>query len=235
MGQQVIVSDPRMSSYLPLPSQQTSNSSDLSEVLLRFSNEGQPFLHSLAATATFGRKFAIDTGAGWKIGGEPVQVITLMQDEQACLPLQTIEHDRPFILLVERGGCTFLTKLAHATQAGAMGVIVYGNPPDPTGTRLEEGLLRPSADEDSDVPLSDVSTSGMVYIEHFIGEIVSRMLAKPDLWIMVEVLRIGEAELTSHKEQSGVRNEVGETPGREGKLALGEWEICNLRIVEGSP
>lgn len=239
-GQNVIVTDPKMSRWLPIPASSLVPELEPMEVMLRFSSEGQVFLHALGATATFGRSFAKSGDGGWGFGGGEAMALIKPGIGQglACTTVQPIERDQPFVLMLERGGCTFLEKLVHGTRAGASGVIVIGYPPDPSGAQAEEGLIRPSAEGEPGAARKLVEGSGMVYVEHMIGEVVGRILERSGLEVKVEVIRLDDDGSGGEEMLSGGsdRNVEGEGDWRrEGKLALGEWEIWNLRIVEIPP
>ena len=57
---------------------------------------------------------AINTRAGYPIRAK--------DDEGSMLPWQS-----PFILMVDRGGCTFVQKVRNAQRVGAAGVIIADN------------------------------------------------------------------------------------------------------------
>ncbi len=249
-GQQVVVTDPKMSSFLPIPSSSMTISLEPVEVILRFSAGEQVFLHAVGATATFGRGLT-RPGDGWRIGGGPVRLLNPGKgDEQACQALRPLNHGRPFVLVVQRGGCTFLTKLVHATQADAAGVVVIGTPPDPSGSMDSDGgLIRPSADGEPEIVHRFIENSGMVYVDSVIGEVVGRIMARAGVEVEVEVMRLGESEgegemvydagtgerIEGDGDREGQMRDRDRDKPREGRLALGQWEIWNLRITERPP
>jgi len=228
--------------------------------MLRFSTGGNVFLHAPAATATFGRSFAFSSGklsdqvrgaaaaAAWTIGSGPIKLFRLGKDEErACKALRPITHDGhgsapvPFVLMVKRGGCPFLEKLVHVTQAGAIGALVVGNPPKPNLNPSDDqsqmqdiGLIRPSTDVEPELVKSLVAGSTMAYVEAQVGEAIDRIMAREGVDIRVEVLSLHEDDTTQEAKDG---REVGGGEGRlrEGKLALGEWEIWNLKITENPP
>ena len=228
----MIVTDPEMAGWLPIPSRDLIRLFDPSEVTLRFSIDGQIFFHAIGATATFGRGFASIGVDGWRLGMGPV---TLLQpttgDHLACGPFELLNSRQPFVLMVDRGGCTFFSKMVYATQAGAIGVIVIGSTSDPSE---DPGLIRPAADGETDLMRRRIETSGMVYMERGVGDIVARMIAIPGAEVKVEVLRI-EGDAGGNDVESAKEAEGGKVDPREGKMALGEWEIWNLKVKERPP
>ena len=206
--------------------------------MLRFSSDGQVFLHAVAATATFGRALGVrGDDAGFMVTGGPTVLLQPGNgDEQACKTLKPIEHEQPFVLMVKRGGCTFVKKLLHATRVGATGVIVIGSPPDAVEGQVKDlgGLIRPSADGEPESVRRSLNGSGMVYVEYMVGEVVEIVMAAPAAEVKVEVMKLDEASMGYDVVGSAEDEETG-GERREGKLALGEWDILNLRITERPP
>ncbi|ORY31990.1 glycoside hydrolase [Naematelia encephala] len=252
-GQQVIVRDPSMSGYLPIPSTPSTYSHSPAEVLMRFSTastsgERQVILHAIGATAIFGRDFSRSGPGGWTLHGGHTKLLRPEKSNlDACRPLKTIPT--PAILLIQRGKCTFLTKLHHAVKAGAAGVIVVGYPPSSNadtqqvlgvgiGIDDELGLIRPSAENEPQHILDTVKDAGMIYIDHLVGDALSTVL---DLGIVqVDVELMGDANGQNGHAKSGeiVKGQASgsafgrRSEERQGRLALGPWEIWNLKILE---
>lgn len=175
-GQIVLVTDPKMSAYIPIASSAEVRNTP-SEVILRFSSTSAPsadqtdsrvFLHALGATATFGGGFGSD--ASWGLGTGPTRVIVYEEsNEDGCQPFTHPAHSSDDhtsgadkeVILVRRGGCIFLDKLINAAKAGYAGVMINGyttlhddeagpNPLHdqvPPGPVTEAKLFRPSADD----------------------------------------------------------------------------------------
>ncbi|WVR03311.1 hypothetical protein IAU60_000302 [Kwoniella sp. DSM 27419] len=204
-GQSVVIVDPAMQDFLPVPSTTVPNPSQSPpEVILRFSlfsgdpgqpgNEGQVFLHAVGATSTFGKVFKPSALAGstsWELGGKAIRLVvppeTDRGDEEGCEPIH-LEHqvDGPFVLLLARGNCTFLEKVVNAQAIGAIGVLVIGTARTTSDAasasstagaeqEWEEGLIRPSADESDPTVLASVVEMGVVYTEHVVGEVLRRI------------------------------------------------------------
>ena len=231
-GQQVIVTDPEMAGWLPIPSSDIIRPFEPSEVMLRFSLDGQIFFRAAGATATFGRGFASQGADGWRLGMGPVPLLQPMRgDHLACVPLEAFNRHQPFVLMVNRGGCTFLTKMVHATQAGAIGVLVVGSSPNPSEDLV---LIRPAADGETDFMRKRVEMSGMVYMKRMVDDIIDRMIARSGEGVKVEVLRL-EGDAGEDDAVPSERVGVGKAHPREGRMALGEWEIWNLKVKERPP
>ncbi|WWD22230.1 hypothetical protein CI109_106721 [Kwoniella shandongensis] len=181
-----------------------------------------------------------------------------------------VQDGEEYVLLLTRGSCTFLDKLVNAKRVGASGILVVGLPPSTattsTGTGGEgerteslendsgwtqEGLIRPSAEEDDLSHEAGLDEIGMVYTEYLVGEVVDRFVRAEKKDVRVEIFSIeGREEVapstgaegissssTRKAEQRGRRRkgEKDRDPTREGKLMVGEWEIWNLRVVEKPP
>lgn len=242
-GQQVIVADPKMRGYLPVASPDLVVETHLpSEVMLRFSTatsaKPEVFLHALGATATFGRDFGVaDQGAnGFALGTGPTRaVLPPMQHRQGCHPLPHPGFDGEFIYLLDRGGCVFLDKLTHATAANASGVILFDQL-DPTADQAvfaDGHLVRPSADGVAQDLLDAVARSGLVFTAKMVGDVVKRTIEVEERSVVVEILPAdGPMQDSVHGHGQGRRGGEEGARGREGRLALGQWEIWNLKIVE---
>jgi hypothetical protein len=245
------VTDPSMVGYLPIP--QSIAHEGPTEAILRFSigptdpdNESesasQVFLHSMGATAAFGQSFTPSPDRDFTIGSELVDLVHL-PNANGCDPF-TIPYppDGPFIILLNRGGCTFLQKLVHATRAGASGVIVAGLPPsssNPNPDLEEEGLLRPSASGESAASLREVEESGMIYVDWRTGDVLRDVFGSLEegMGVHVEILgmdgQVAYTQETNGAQMEGAGAGAGQAT-REGRVGIGEWAIWNLRIVDGT-
>jgi len=238
-----------MVGYLPIP--QTITHEGPTEAILRFSigptnseddTANQVFLHSMGATASFGQSFTPSPDRDFTIGSGPIDLVHL-PSVNGCEPF-TIPHnaDGPFTILLDRGGCTFLQKLVHATRAGASGVIVAGLPPSSTNTDPDqEGLLRPSASGESVAHLQEVEDIGMIYVDWRTGDVLRDIFQSQSegMSVHVEILGI-DGQVSQDQQQEGYDDEMSR-PGsgagkatREGRVGIGEWAIWNLRIVDST-
>jgi len=137
-------------------------------------------------------------------------VLRPMSNTDACHPFPpTTLPQHAFVLLLDRGNCTFVEKLSHATQLGAQGVIVSGvgsPPPDSSNSNSnsnsdsnsnsasgmglpvdEDGLIRPSGDGEPEEITNKLKESGMVYVDTSVGEVVRSVLER-GIGVGVEVL-----------------------------------------------
>jgi mannosidase alpha-like ER degradation enhancer 1 len=155
-----------------------------------------------------------------------------------CNPISLdnpVDPTEPFAIFLDRGDCTFLEKLDHATRAGAAGVIVAGLPPttDSEGGIDEDGLLRPSAEAEPSSLLKDVENTGLLYVDWRTGDILRQIFSTGEKIIQVEVLGLDGQDI-SNDDLLGAAptGQVGAGKAtREGRVAVGEWAIWNLRIV----
>jgi len=238
-----------MVGYLPIP--QSITHEGPTEAILRFSigptkseddTASQVFLHSMGATASFGQSFTPSSDRDFTIGSDPIDLVHL-PNANGCEPF-TIPHnaDGPFTILLNRGGCTFLQKLVHATRAGASGVIVAGLPPSSTNTDPDqEGLLRPSASGESTAHLQEVEDTGMIYVDWRTGDVLRDIFQSQSdgISVHVEILEI-DGQVSQDQQQEGYGDEMSRPASgagkvtREGKVGIGEWAIWNLRIVDST-
>lgn len=136
------------------------------------------------------------------LGGGAVRLLRPNRNPTGCVPISSgsfAAHDSaPFVLLLDRGNCTFLEKLVHAVDAGAEGVLIspllpssfsthqeqdlshhdtgsdrtHGGEGEPDGYEDEGGLIRPSADGESKETLHHVKDSGLIYLDRAVGEML---------------------------------------------------------------
>nr|XP_018266555.1 uncharacterized protein I303_00530 [Kwoniella dejecticola CBS 10117]OBR88713.1 hypothetical protein I303_00530 [Kwoniella dejecticola CBS 10117] len=229
-------------------------------------DDGQVLLHAVGATAIFGNEFIpitppeLDEGpTSWRIGQKPIPLIIPPETDgkpyQGCSAMSLewlgIDHDSrdPFVLMVSRGGCTFLEKLLVAADIGATGILVIGHPPIKAGEPVspereaeggfEEGLIRPSAEYDeSDPRFRNVKKVGMIYTEWVIGEVLKQMMQEDDKKILgIEILNIDSPEGTLMPPVGSMTSsrscEKDRTTG-EGLLMVGDWPIMNLRVTDNA-
>lgn len=263
--------DPSMEGYLPIL-QQTVHEGP-SEVILRFStapglpnvevqhqtqSPGEVFLHAVGATATFGKSFATTDSphsSPFIIHSGPVRLV-YHSETDGCAPFSLpdeVEGDT--VLLLDRGGCPFLDKLLYASRAGAAGLIVAGLSPSTTrgmGMIDPDGLIRPSADDESPHVLKEVEGKGLVYVDWKTGDALrdifnpdqsrSRTQSGESTVVMVEVMSFdgqthhsGTGPVSADGERSTTSTTSSKGQAREGRVGVGEHVIWNLRIVEVPP
>ncbi|WVW81609.1 hypothetical protein I302_103604 [Kwoniella bestiolae CBS 10118] len=220
--------------------------------------QGQILLHAVGATATFGIDFvpistkdSASSSSLWRIGVRPIRLIIPPkvdnQSYQGCAIKSSeylgINHELTdsFVLVVSRGGCTFLEKLEVAKKIGAIGVLVVGHAPlaegepvPPEGQGFEEGLIRPSAEFEESHPKNQaVRDVGMIYTEWVIGEVLRRIVEEENKLVAIEILSIdadagARAESDYHKDDSSWKGREK----NEGLLMVGQWPIMNLRVID---
>jgi mannosidase alpha-like ER degradation enhancer 1 len=142
-----------------------------------------------------------------------------------------------FVVLLDRGECTFLEKLVHAAKVGASGAIVAGLPPSSSSSDEmdTDGLLRPSAEGEATALLKEVEDVGLVYVDWRTGDVLrEKTRLKTGEITMVEVLPMdGQVAPGRLQNEEGYSSPTGRgRQAREGRVGIGEWPIWNLRIVE---
>ena len=162
----MFIKDPDVVQSLPTPSrrEQSTRSHDqdrASEMLVLITAEhvdsselGDSIViwQGVGATATFGRQLS-DTPRFRVSGSKPLEpmeeqlpLVVPMADPLGCSfrsysASETDHAGKPWIAFIQRGQCTFHQKFDIARDAGAFGVVVWGNDDDQT-------LIRPSEDPD---------------------------------------------------------------------------------------
>lgn len=268
-GQQVTVIDSSMRNHFPLPSLAPGPPQpqyEPTEVILRFVflspvvvkdkhvEASTVFLHALGATATFGKDFGasatsprMEDQQGWQLSGGALPILVLPNPSDGCSPLTLPTPDHPFILLLDRGNCTFAEKAQNAETIGASGLLIVGYPHPPEGgvtqgdqtvyAAPEEGLVRPSAEPNE---AEGLDSMGIVYMEHLVGELVRNASQKGEIGAAImRIEGVGEEAAGSSgfpQAGSGATKKHWESDSRirEGRLAVGDWEICNLVVVDTS-
>lgn len=259
-----------MEGYLPIP-QQTVQEGPL-EVILRFStgpqtpqspdlevqtqsnqSPGQVFLHAVGATATFGKSFSQTQSQSphFTIHSGPT-ALHYHSETDGCEPFTLphppgIDGDNDVVVMLDRGGCPFLDKLVHASRAGAKGLLVAGLSPSESkimGMLDPDGLVRPSADDESPDLLQEVKGVGLVYVDWKTGDVLRRIFSEdtssrtPGTSVMVEVMSLdgqSDPDPTAMSTDSKTSSSSSSGRLREGRVGVGEHVIRNLRIVEVPP
>ncbi|KAF9452475.1 glycoside hydrolase family 47 protein [Macrolepiota fuliginosa MF-IS2] len=97
--------------------------------------------------------------------GEGLPLFRELSNWKGCLPFS---HPYPdSILVVERGGCTFLDKLLQARNAGAAGVIVIGD---------EDLPINPTASADEVSISGDLSDVGLLLLPKTTGKVLTELM-----------------------------------------------------------
>lgn len=267
-GQNVIVTDPKMEGFLPAPGIPLNQSHTPSEVLLRFSSSSpstkssaQPeiFLHGMAATATFGKDFGADSSTGFtpagslSLGGAAAILYRPKRNTDGCDAFPSsdivVKAGKAPVLVLDRGECTFFHKALNARQAGAAGVIILGYPPKSAEVgggevgEVQEGLIRPSAEEEPDYLISQIGDDfGVLYVDWVVGQAVVEVMADQGKEVGVEMFDLMSMGTSGGGGGSlgGGGGDRGEAMGgggvtREGRVMVAGWDIRNLRIVERPP
>jgi hypothetical protein len=172
-----------------------------------------------ASTATFGQTFQrAPVGpsiAGWYLG-TPL-LLTTADDPQGCRPVRNLTPNpggKPFVLLVDRGGCTFVDKALRAADSGAVGLIVADYEHKPAD---ESGAIRPAAVHESDPTLHRLARLAVTIIAHQSATLARLLLGAARITVGVE--SVEESDLLASNK-------------REGRLVVGDHEIVNMRVIE---
>jgi len=165
-GQYVFIKDPDVVQSLPAASrqEQTLQRHELdsaSEMLVlitangaKSGEDGDPIViwQGVGATATFGRQLSERPSFGVS-GSKPLEpmeeqlpLVAPIADPLGCSfrsygASEEVGAGTPWIAFVQRGQCTFHQKFDIARDAGAFGIVVWGNDDD-------QILIRPSEDPD---------------------------------------------------------------------------------------
>jgi mannosidase alpha-like ER degradation enhancer 1 len=251
-----------MDGFLPVLTKPPTPSHMLPEVLLRFSStssgSNEVFLHGMAATATFGKDFSVtsDSRSTLSMGGPSVLLQRPKTNLDGCnafLSSEIVTSDgEPPLLVLDRGGCTFFHKALNAKQAGVSGIIIIGHPPiiinenfEGDQTEYEEGLIRPSADQEPDYLLSQIGREfGVLYVEHVVGRAVVDKMNEEAEGVGVEMIDLrkelmGESSTGNDRKEGEAQGRGGERRNeearREARVMVAGWDIRNLRIVDRPP
>jgi len=129
------------------------------------------------------------------------------------------------VLVVDRGGCTFVEKLRHASKAGAAGVIVISD---------TDEFMNPSTDHDE--PADDLADSGLVVITQSGGKALMSLVElarKQDTFVTLAVEPELMVEVQSSEASSHIPTDI-EPDTLDGKLRyiyLGGKPILNMIIL----
>lgn len=228
-----------MDGYIPVADPDGATETHLpAEVVLRFSTSlpvlgKSVFLHAIGATATFGRDYGASDATNWGIGGEAVKVTLPSIHERNGCQAFTASVEQGTVLLLDRGSCTFGEKLIHAEATGAAGVLIIDVPLDAMGDPVQSVtsefvLVRPNADDLPSATLKSLETIGMIFTSAEVGSAVKKTIEDEWRTVYVEIMPL-EGSLRSGEKSKRAPG----SRGQEGRLALGQWEITNLRVTHG--
>lgn len=198
-GQQVFVTDPKMDGYLPVAERdKVVETHTPAEVVLRFSTSlpvlgKSVFLHAIGATATFGRDFGTTNSSRWGVGGNAVKVVYPPKSEREGCGSLTGHFDGEFVLLLNRGSCTFGEKLINAAKVGAVGVLIIDVPVDSMGKPIktstaDQMLIRPYADDLPGDMKRLVEHTGMIFTAAKVGDVVKKTIEDEWRTVYVEIM-----------------------------------------------
>lgn len=156
----------------------------------------------------------------WSFASTPLVVAPKRNNPTGCVPMVAgfspkPKDGEPFVVLVERGGCSFLAKALHAVRAGAVGVIVADAGP----SAGQSARVRPNADGEPDDLVDEVEDLGLVFVDESAGRLLKQL---------IQIDRITVA--ASPVEGQGVAMPASER--REGRLVVGDHELVNLRVAD---
>lgn len=210
----MIITDKRMNGYLPAPTPAAPYSVAKVRLSVAAPGTSDTLAATDASTALFGRSFthaSAHPDEWWQLD-TPLLLAAPLTDPQACSPISRLApppRGRPFVLLADRGACTFVEKAHRALEAGAAGLIVVDNTDD-----AADGTIRPSAYGETDATLHKLSKLAIAFIPHSAGAHIRALMAERDL-------------VVSARDEGAVRG-----GRREGRLVVGDHEIVNMRVVE---
>lgn len=96
---------------------------------------------------------------------EGVPIFSPGENRLGCVPFNTTFHDG--VVLVERGGCTFLEKLMIGRAAGAAGVLVVSD---------EDFGINPTANPEDLAVAGDISDVAILVVTRQVGEAIKEMV-----------------------------------------------------------
>ena len=173
-----------------------------SEVLLRFfiniigadfqaSTSGNTDALLVGNTARFGADvFSRTSSNGKPLGFSQIDGIALFRDltnPDGCTPYSRLYPD--IVIVVERGGCTFLQKLRLAQAASAAGVVVLSNDDVP---------VNPSANADEMEEAGDMNDVCLVLLPRTPGHIVRQMMDSAEREGSQVLMVVEDAPLPGH-------------------------------------
>lgn len=184
------------------------------------------FAASFGGDAFFQSKFTSGIGPG--IGS---QVVSIASNAIGCqiYSSQETELAKDSVLLVRRGSCTFIEKLAFAKRAGARGVVVISDSDTPINPSADsEELEQFAADNIDDAVLVLVTKSDGEKVERLIA--ASKSQENANVVLMVEPEgQTGKTVAADSTENGGVHNRQSVPENRV--LYLNGHPLLNTRLL----
>ncbi|KAL1668072.1 glycoside hydrolase family 47 protein [Schizophyllum commune] len=158
-----------------------------------------------------------------------VAIHTDPSNSLGCSPFAPEERFHGGVLVVDRGQCTFLEKLIHARDAGAVGVLVVGN---------EDAAVNPTADADELATAGDLSGVVLLTLTRSAGRTLRKMLADAEQRRLGQVMLLldPEGRLSEVRsvgaEMDEEEEERVEESGQENRiLYLNGHPLLNTKII----
>lgn len=200
-------------------------------IVNQFAGQGNTMeMLTLGYTSTFGA----DLGLGNQFRQRPMRFLDgggnrlsrVHSDPSGCTPYEPGIVPQDSVILISRGDCTFLEKLAHARHAKALGVIVINSDDIP---------INASADQDDlDQYGSDLDQAVLLVVSKSSGDQLLRMVAMAESRGFSEVLVAVEPE-----GQSGVtetrHTEENKRDKKEKKELPAQGDTGKILYVNGHP
>ena len=154
--------------------------------------------------------------------GEGLSVFREPSNSYGCSPY---DHSYPdYVMVVERGGCTFLEKLIQARDASAAGILVISD---------EDVPINPTANIDELEVAGDLSDSAIVLLPRKVGAILLAAVASAEDHGATRVI------MALHREQERANADTGHLPERLGEkvkdsnriLYINGHPLLNTRLL----
>lgn len=154
--------------------------------------------------------------------GEGLPVFREPSNNYGCSPY---DHSYPdYVMVVERGGCTFLEKLIQARDASAAGILVISD---------EDVPINPTANIDELEVAGDLSDSAIVLLPRKVGAILLEAIASADDHGSTRVM------MALYKEHETANADTGHLPERLGEkvkdsnriLYINGHPLLNTRLL----
>jgi len=210
-----------MDGYLPAPTEPIPYSVPVVRVAFAAEGKDEVLLADEGATALFGQTFTRNPSKqGWHLDSPIFLAATGADNPQGCAPiarrsLSPKPGKKPFVLLVDRGGCTFVEKAQHAVAAGAAGLLIGDYEAD-VKVASGEGIVRPSAGDEDEATMHRLSGLAIALIPHGTARLARVLLAATPVSVTA----------TSAEDEHVLAGTK-----REGRLVVGDHEIVNMRVV----
>jgi mannosidase alpha-like ER degradation enhancer 1 len=177
-----------------------------------------------AFTALFGAD--LNSNHGKKPGcfghSEGARVVRHANDAFGCTAMEKILDGD--VLLVQRGGCTFLTKLVHARDAGASGVVVISD--DDTG-------MHPSAEAPELAIAGELDDVSMAVLTKSDGALITAMMDVSGSQGIGDVLVTVDLEWSSNTKDQDQKHTsaMGKERALDRLLYLNGHPLLNTRLL----